>query len=59
MFFLRNWRDHNLPDMRAEPVIEEMERARERVKGGCNKVKQDETEPAWPMLYAGDMVTVR
>ena len=33
LFFLRNWRDHNLPDLLAEPVVEEMKKAREGVKG--------------------------
>ena len=56
LFFLRNWRDHNLPDLRAEPVVEEMEKARERVKGGCKRLQEDETKRAWPKLYAGDMV---
>ena len=41
LFFLRNWRDHNLPDLRVKPVMEEMEKARERVKGGCNRVQED------------------
>ena len=56
LFFLRNWRDHNLPDLRAEPVMEEMENARERVKGGCYKVKEDKSKAAWPVLRSGDMV---
>ena len=29
LFFLRNWRDPSLPDLRAEPVLEEMVKARE------------------------------
>ena len=56
MFFLRNWQDHNLPDLMAEPVVEEIEKARVRVKGGCKKVEEDETKKAWPKLYAEDMV---
>ena len=56
LFFLRNWRDHNLPELMAEPVMEEMEKARERVKGGCKKVEEDETKKAWPKPHAGDMV---
>ena len=39
LFFLLNWRDPKLPDLRAEPLVEEMVKARERVKGGCYKVK--------------------
>ena len=39
LFFLRNWQDHNLSNMRAEPMMEEMEKARERVKGCCIMVK--------------------
>ena len=27
LFFLRNWQDHNLLDMLAEPLVEEMEKA--------------------------------
>ena len=42
--------------MRAEPVMEEMEKARERVKGGCNRLKEDESKAAWPLLHPGDMV---
>ena len=34
LFFLRNWRDPNLPDLRAEPEVEEMVKARDRVRGG-------------------------
>ena len=33
LFFLRNWRDNNLPDLIAEPVVEEMKKASEGVKG--------------------------
>ena len=56
LFFLRNWRDHNLPDLTAEPVMEEMMKAREMVNGGCYKVREDEFKAAWPALHAGDMV---
>ena len=56
LFFLCNWREHNLPDLRAEPVMEEMVKARERVKGCFNKVREDKLKAAWPALYAGDMV---
>ena len=45
-----------MPDLRAEPVMEEMEKARERVKGGCYKVTEDELKAAWPALHAGNMV---
>ena len=31
-------------------------KARERVKGGCKKVEEDETKKAWPKRHAGDMV---
>ena len=33
LFILRNWRGNNLPDLMAEPVVEEMKKAREGVKG--------------------------
>ena len=33
-----------------------MEKARERVKGGCYKVSEDESKEAWPVLHSGDMV---
>ena len=56
LFFLCNWREHNLPDLRAEPVMEEMVKARERVKRCFNKVREDKLKAAWPALYAGDMV---
>ena len=56
LFSLRNWRDHNLPDLTAEPVMEEMVKAREMVNGGCYKVREDELKAAWPALHAGDMV---
>ena len=56
MFFLRNWRDRNLPDLLAEPMLEEMEKAMERVQGGCKRVKEDKKKGAWPKLHAGDMV---
>ena len=56
LFFLRNWRDHHLPDLRPEPTVEEMVKARDRVKGGCYKVKKDELSSAWPRLLPGDMV---
>ena len=46
LFFLRNWRDAKLPDLRAEPVLEEMVTARKRVNGGCYKVKEDELKAA-------------
>ena len=46
MFFLRNWQDRNLPDLLAEPVLEEMEKAMERVKGGCKRVKEDKKKGA-------------
>ena len=36
LFFLRNWWDHNLPNLLAELVPEEMEKSRERIKGGYN-----------------------
>ena len=36
--------------------MEEMKKARERVKGGCYKVKEDELKAAWPVLHAGEMV---
>ena len=56
LFFLRNWRDHNLPDLRPEPVLEEMVKARDMVKGGCHKLKEDKSKAAWPRLFPGDMV---
>ena len=56
LFFLRNWRDHNLPELMAEPGIKEMEKARERVKGGCKKFEEDDAKKAWPKPHAGDMV---
>ena len=37
-----------MTDLRAEPVMEEMVKARERVKGGCYKVREDELKAAWP-----------
>ena len=37
-------------------MMEEMEKARERVKGGCHKLKEDESKAAWPLLHPGDMV---
>ena len=42
IFFLTNWRGHHLPDLRPEPTVEKMVKARDRVKGGCYKVKKDE-----------------
>ena len=56
LFFLRIWRDHNLPKLMAEPVMEKIEKARERVTGGCKKVEEDKTKMAWPKLCLGDMV---
>ena len=56
LFFLRNWRDHNLPDVLAEPVMEEMEEARERVKAGNSKIMRDENIIGLPKLHVGDMV---
>ena len=56
LFFLRNWRDHNLPGLRPEPTVEEMVKARDRVRGGCYKVRKDESSLAWPRLFPGDMV---
>ena len=51
-------RDHNLPDIRPEPSVERMVEARDRdrVKGGCYKVRKDELKSAWPRLFPGDMV---
>ena len=59
LFFLRIWRDHNLPKLMAEPVMEKIEKARERVTGGCKKVEEDKTKMAWPKLCLGDMVRGR
>ena len=56
LFFLRNWRDHNLTDLRPEPSVEEMVKAMDRIKGGCYKVGTDELKKAWPRLFPGDMV---
>ena len=55
---MRRW-DQNLPDLKAETVMEEMEKAREQVKGGCYKVKEDKSKAAWPELHSGDMVRVQ
>ena len=30
--------------------------ARDRVKGGCYKVRKDKSSSAWPKLFPGDMV---
>ena len=56
LFFLRNWRDPHLPDLRGEPEVEEMVKARDRVRGDCARVKKDELKSAWPRLFPGDMV---
>ena len=50
MFFLRNWQDPNLPNLLAEPVVEELVEARNRVKVG-NKVKKDKDKKGWLKLY--------
>ena len=55
-FFLRNWRDHNLPDVLAEPVMEKLAEARERFKAGYSKIKGDENITCLPKLHVGDMV---
>ena len=36
--------------------MEEMEKARERVKGGCHKLKEDESKAEWLRLHPGYMV---
>ena len=54
LFFLRNWRDHNLPHVLAEPVVEEMEKARDIVKVG-HRVKKDENTRGWPQLHLGNI----
>ena len=33
-----------------------MVKARDRVKGGCYKLRRDELKSAWPRLFPGDMV---
>ena len=58
MFFLRNWRDPNLPNLLAEPLVEEMVEARERVRAE-NNVKADKDKRGWPKLYRGDMARGR
>ena len=50
LFFLRNWRDHVL----GEPVVEEMEKARDIVKVG-HRVKKDENTRGWPQLHLGNI----
>ena len=52
---MRNWRDPILPILKAEPVVEEMVEARDRVRAG-DKMKKDEDKRGWPKLYIGDMV---
>ena len=46
MFFLRNWRDHNLPHMLAEPVAEEIKKTRDIAKVG-RRVKKDKNKRGW------------
>ena len=58
LFFLRNWRDPSLPNLLAEPVVEEMVEARDIVRAG-NKVKMDKDKRGWPKLYRSDMVRGR
>ena len=47
---MRNWQDPNLPNLLAEPVVEELVEARNRVKVG-NKVKKDKDKKGWLKLY--------
>ena len=49
LFFLRNWRDPNLRNLLAKPVVEEIVEARERVRAG-EKVKTDEDKRGWPKI---------
>ena len=49
MFFLRNWQDPSLPSLLAEPVEEEMVKARDRVRAG-GMVKTDEDKRGWPKI---------
>ena len=58
MFFLRNWRDPNLSNLLAEPVVEAMVEARDEIRAG-NKVKTDENKSGWPKLHLGEMVRGR
>jgi hypothetical protein len=46
----------SVQDLRLEPTVAEMVKARDRVKGGCYKVRKDELSSAWPRLFQGDMV---
>ena len=55
LFYLRNWRDPNLPRVQDEPVVEEMVKARDRIRLG-RKVQNDKLKKAWPKLHLGDLV---
>ena len=55
LFYLRNWRDPNLHHMHEETVVEEMVKARDRVRHG-RSIKHDELKRGWPKLHPGDMV---
>ena len=52
---MRNWCDPNLPHVLAEPVVEEMVKARDRVKAG-RKVRTDKLKRGWPKRHLGYMV---
>ena len=58
LFFLRNLRDPSLPNLLAEPVVEEMMEARDRVRARA-MVKKDEDNRGWPKLHRGDLVRGR
>ena len=47
LFYLRNWRETKLPNILAEPSMEEMVKARDRVRVG-KKVKKYKDMRGWP-----------
>ena len=58
LFFLRNWRDPSLPNLLAEPEMEEMVKARNRVRAGA-MMKKDKDKRGWPKLHKGDVARGR
>ena len=55
LFYLRYWRDRNLLNMQDEPAVEEMAKAKDRIRFE-RKVNKDKLTKSWPKLHLGDLV---
>ena len=55
LFYLRYWRDRNLLNVQDEPAVEEMAKAKDRIRFE-RKINKDKLTKSWPMLHLGDLV---